>query len=254
MDLQNARDDRNKKIDKVGIKGILMPLTIADRKKNLQHTVAQVNMYVDLPHQFKGTHMSRFVEILEEHRGEIFNMHVTRDLLQKMKKVLDAKNAHVEISFPYFIEKEAPVSKKKSLMDYHCRFVGNGNGQEEEFILEVNVPIKTLCPCSKEISEKGAHNQRSIVTVKIKFKEFVWIEEIVEIVEKEASSELFALLKREDEKFVTERAYDNPRFVEDMVRAVSLHLDKDARITWYSVESENFESIHNHNAYALISK
>lgn len=253
-DIQNRPDTRKKSIDKVGVRNIPFPLILADRKNGFQHTVALVNMYVDLPHHFKGTHMSRFVEVFEEHRGKVFNGHVVQDLLYHLKKKLNAKSAYVEIAFSYFIEKTAPISKKKSLMNYPCKFVGNTTGTTDELILEVNVPVKTLCPCSKEISDRGAHNQRSIVTVRVKFKDFVWIEELVTLVEKEASSELYTLLKRSDEKHVTERAYDNPLFVEDMVRAVSIRLDSDSRITWYSVESENFESIHNHNAYALIQR
>jgi GTP cyclohydrolase I len=210
-------------------------------------------MYVCLPHHFKGTHMSRFVEILEEHEREI-TVETFQVMLREMVERLEAEEGHIEMSFPYFIEKKAPVSGVKSLMDYEVTFMGEAKKGKQSFSMKVVVPVTSLCPCSKRISDRGAHNQRSHVTVTARTNEFVWIEEIVDLVEKQGSSELYGLLKRPDEKHVTERAYDNPKFVEDMVRDVAAVLNLDERIEAYVVESENFESIHNHNAYALIEK
>ncbi|OAG28248.1 GTP cyclohydrolase FolE2 [Thermodesulfatator autotrophicus] len=252
-DVQSLPDYRQIEIDKVGIKGIRYPVSVLDRHKGIQHTIAEINMYVDLPHHFKGTHMSRFVEILNEFRHEI---HIKKILciLQEMRKRLTAKVAHIEMSFPFFMEKEAPVSKAVGLMGYNCRILGSMGENFRDLVLEVEVPIMTVCPCSKEISAKGAHNQRGIVRVKVRFKKFIWIEELIEIVEKCASSPVYPLLKRTDEKFVTEWAYDHPMFVEDVVREVCSRLTENQEITWFSVEAENFESIHAHNAYAFIER
>lgn len=253
-DIQTERDHRRIEIHKVGVKNIRYPITVLDKAKGVQHTVGSVNMYVDLPHRFKGTHMSRFIEILNQYRGEIDIKNFSR-ILQAMKEKLKAKTAHLEVEFPYFIEKEAPVSKAKSLMEYTCRFCGsNSNGDVEDFYVGILVPITTVCPCSKEISEFGAHNQRSIVTVNLRFKRFIWIEDIIQIIEECASCDLYAILKRPDEKFVTERAYEKPMFVEDVVREIAKRLSKDPNITWFTVESENFESIHNHSAYAFVER
>jgi GTP cyclohydrolase I len=208
---------------------------------------------VCLPHQFKGTHMSRFVEILEAHEREI-TVETFQVMLREMVERLEAEEGHIEMAFPYFIEKRAPVSGVKSLLDYEVVFIGEIKKKKQSFLMKVVVPVTSLCPCSKKISERGAHNQRSHVTVTARTNDFVWIEEIVDIVEKQGSSELYGLLKRPDEKYVTERAYDNPKFVEDMVRDVAAVLNLDSRIESYVVESENFESIHNHSAYALIEK
>jgi len=258
-DVQATPDSRKLAIDKVGIKGIRHPMKIQERPSSeratggVQHTVATFNMYVCLPHQFKGTHMSRFVEILEEHEREI-TVETFQVMLREMVQKLEAEEGHIEMSFPYFIEKKAPVSGVKSLMDYEVSFLGEVKKGKASFAMKVVVPVTSLCPCSKKISERGAHNQRSHVTVSARTNEFVWIEEIVDLVEKQGSSELYGLLKRPDEKFVTERAYDNPKFVEDMVRDVAEVLNLDERIDAYVVESENFESIHNHSAYALIER
>ncbi|MFH1626024.1 MAG: GTP cyclohydrolase FolE2 [Pseudomonadota bacterium] len=252
IDIQSQPDHRNIEIDKVGVKNIKYPIIVLDRKNESQHTVATINMYVNLPHHFKGTHMSRFVEILNEYRGNI-NLKTLFTIIEEMKEKLHAKSAHLEIEFPYFIEKEAPISKAKSLMEYTCRFSARHDGEKDLFI-EVNVPITTVCPCSKEVSQGGAHNQRGRASVKLRFKKFVWIEDIVRCVEESASSEVYSLLKRSDEKFVTEQAYSNPMFVEDVVRNVAEKLDADPNITWFSVEAENFESIHNHSAYAFVEK
>ena len=252
IDIQNQTDHRNQEINKVGVKSIRYPIIVLDKAKGLQHTVASINMYVDLPHRFRGTHMSRFVEILNKYRGEIAIKTFSR-ILNEMKQKLHAKTAHLEVEFPYFIEKRAPVSGAKGLMEYVCRFCGSSN-EREDFYLGVRVPLTTVCPCSKEISDFGAHNQRSVVTVHVRFRKFIWIEDIIRTIEESASSDVFSILKRPDEKLVTERAYQNPMFVEDVVREVASKLTRDSNITWFTVESENFESIHNHNAYAYIEK
>ncbi|HWD21960.1 MAG TPA: GTP cyclohydrolase FolE2 [Burkholderiales bacterium] len=252
-DVQSAPDSRQLAIDKVGIKAIRHPVRIQERSGEAQHTIATFNMYVGLPHHFKGTHMSRFVEILEAHEREI-TVGTFQVMLREMVEKLEAEEGHIEMSFPYFIEKKAPVSGVKSLMDYEVCFAGEVVKGKQSFRMKVVVPVTSLCPCSKKISERGAHNQRSHVTVTARTNEFVWIEEIVDIVEKQGSSELYGLLKRPDEKLVTERAYDNPKFVEDLVRDVAAVLNLDERIDAYVVESENFESIHNHSAYALIER
>jgi len=252
-DIQSLPDSRKLAIDKVGIKAIRHPIQIMQRTGGVQHTVASFNMYVGLPHQFKGTHMSRFVEILSAHEREI-TVETFKVMLQEMVDKLEAEEGRIEMTFPYFIDKAAPVSGVRSLMDYEVTFVAQILKGQQCFAMTVLVPVTSLCPCSKKISDYGAHNQRSHVTVTAHTSEFVWIEEIVDLVEKQASSELYGLLKRPDEKYVTERAYDNPKFVEDMVRDVSVALNRDQRITRYVVESENFESIHNHSAYALIER
>ncbi|HEY5638204.1 MAG TPA: GTP cyclohydrolase FolE2 [Burkholderiales bacterium] len=252
-DVQGSHDSRKLAIDKVGIKAIRHPMRIQERSGGVQHTIASFNMYVGLPHQFKGTHMSRFVEILNAHEREI-TVETFQVMLREMVERLEAEEGHIEMSFPYFIDKAAPVSGVRSLMDYEVTFVGDIRAGRQTFTMKVLVPVTSLCPCSKKISERGAHNQRSHVTVAAQLNDFVWIEEIVDLVEKQASCELYGLLKRPDEKFVTERAYDNPKFVEDMVRDVAALLNLDERIEAYVVEAENFESIHNHSAYALIEK
>jgi GTP cyclohydrolase IB len=251
-DIQKSRDTRNIAINKVGVKDISYPIVVMDKFLSLQHTVARVNMFVDLPHHFKGTHMSRFIEILNTYRERIAldNMEI---ILRDMKEKLEADNAHLEIEFPYFIEKQAPVSRAGSLMEYTCEFNASLS-TEFDFILGIKIPVTSLCPCSKELSRYGAHNQRSIITLKVRYREFVWIEDLVELMEKCGSSPVYSLLKREDEKFVTEQAYENPRFVEDIVREATLILSGMDNITWFSVEVENFESIHKHSAYAAIER
>jgi len=252
-DVQATPDARKLAIDEVGIKAIRHPIQIMQRTGGVQHTVANFNMYVDLPHQFKGTHMSRFVESLNAHEREI-TVETFKVMLEEMVEKLEAEEGRIEMTFPYFIDKAAPVSGVRSLMDYEVTFVAQILKGQQCFAMKVLVPVTSLCPCSKRISERGAHNQRSHVTVTAHTSDFVWIEEIVDLVEKQASSELYGLLKRPDEKYVTERAYDNPKFVEDMVRDVAALLNLDERITRYVVESENFESIHNHSAYARIER
>ena len=252
-DVQGSADTRRLAIDKVGIKAIRHPVGVADRDGGVQHTIATFNMYVGLPHNFKGTHMSRFVEILNAHEREI-SVESFQTMLRDMVKRLEAEFGHIEMTFPYFINKAAPVSGVKSLMDYEITFAGEVSRDDYSFTMKVVVPVTSLCPCSKKISEYGAHNQRSHVTITARTNSHIWIEELVGIAEQEASCELYGLLKRPDEKYVTERAYDNPKFVEDLVRDVATALNRDTRIDGYVVESENFESIHNHSAYALIEK
>ena len=252
-DVQSRRDTRQIPINKVGIKDIRHPVRVRDRSMGEQHTIACFNMYVNLPHNFKGTHMSRFVEILNQHEREI-SVESFKDMLREMAERLEAESGHIEMRFPYFVNKTAPVSGVQSLMDYDVTFIGEVHNGVDDMTIKVVIPVTSLCPCSKKISDYGAHNQRSHVIVKARIKDFIWIEEIIEMVEQEASCELYGLLKRPDEKQVTERAYDNPKFVEDMVRDVAARLNSEDRISAYVVESENFESIHNHSAYALIEK
>ncbi|MDR2884594.1 MAG: GTP cyclohydrolase FolE2 [Deferribacteraceae bacterium] len=250
-DVQNLADPRNIDIDQVGIRDIVYPIVVRDRDKGSQHTVATISMSVNLPHNFKGTHMSRFVEILHKHQADI-GTDTIKDLLEDMRTSLTAQESHIELAFKYFIEKRAPVSGQSSLMDYDCEFSSTLSDSRHDLVMTVSVPVLSLCPCSKEISEYGAHNQRSTVRISIRCKKIVWIEEIVAYAESSASSPIYALLKREDEKFITERSYENPVFVEDIVRNVTQLLDKDSRITWFEVSSSNMESIHNHNAWARV--
>jgi len=251
-DVQNSEDSRQIAINKVGIKSIRHPIKVRDKQAGVQHTIALFNMYVGLPHNFKGTHMSRFVEILNSHDREI-SVESFEPMLREMVRKLEAETGHIEMSFPYFINKAAPVSGVQSLLDYEVTFIGTiSAGGKYEFTMKVVVPVTSLCPCSKKISAYGAHNQRSHVTVTTVTNSYLWIEELVQMIEEQGSCELYGLLKRPDEKYVTERAYDNPKFVEDMVRDVAGVMNREPRIDAYVVESENFESIHNHSAYALI--
>jgi GTP cyclohydrolase I len=252
-DVQNQRDDRNIAIDKVGIKNLRYPISVMDRRHGRQSTVATINMYVDLPHDYKGTHMSRFVEMLHLFKPDV-SLKKISEILAQMKTHLDAASAHIEIAFPYFMEKRAPQSGAAGLMDYDCRIIGLSNAADEiDLVSEVAVPISSVCPCSKEISRYGAHNQRGLVTLQTRFKKFIWMEDMIELVESCASCEVYSVLKRVDEKEVTEQAFSNPKFVEDIVRDVAARLKQDSNITWFSVSAENFESIHNHSAYAQIT-
>ncbi len=252
-DIQNQRDSRNIPIDKVGIKNLRYPITVLDRKNGFQHTVASINMYVDLPHKYKGTHMSRFVEMLHLLRQEVSLKKISA-VLGQMKEHLNAASAEIEVSFPYFIEKKAPVSHSNGILDYTCRFVGSSDSNDKiDLISEVIVPISSVCPCSKEISAGGAHNQRGEVRLSTRFKKFIWLEDMIAIVESAASCEVYSVLKRVDEKCVTERGFSNPKFVEDIVRDIANILKKDNNITWFTISAENFESIHNHSAYAHIT-
>ena len=251
-DIQDHKDHRNIDIDQVGVKGIRYPITVLDKNMGEQQTVAEINMYVSLPRYYKGTHMSRFVEILHEHSRRI-SLHNFSEILEEMKRRLNAESAHMEITFPYFINKAAPVSGSEGLMEYRCIFKGSLNNGSD-LVTMIHVPISTLCPCSREISDYGAHNQRGQVRLQVRLRKFVWIEDLIQLVEESASSDVYSVLKREDEKYVTERAYQNPMFVEDIVRDIAEKLNNDSNIVWFAVESENFESIHNHNAYAYIEK
>ena len=252
-DKQNERDFRKLRIDKVGVSGLRFPIQVRDKARAFQNTIATIGMFVDLPHHFKGTHMSRFIEVLNAH-GSSIHVENINDILRAMQKKLNAATAHLEIEFPYFMSKKSPVSQQESLMDYVARFDASARNGDIDFALTVKANVTTLCPCSKAIAKYGAHNQRGEVTVQIRSRDIVWIEDLIAVIESSASSELYALLKRQDEKAVTERAYENPVFVEDMVRNVAVKLNAYSRITWYKVEAENFESIHNHNAYACIEK
>jgi len=250
-DTQNEPDHRQIPIDRVGVKNLRFPMRILDKANTEQHTIASVALTVDLPEHFKGTHMSRFVEALNECGTEL---HIDRvhELLGMLASRLQAECAHVDFEFPFFIEKAAPVSGKKGLIDYNIRFNATLQKCVFDFVATVIVPVATLCPCSKSISERGAHNQRGEVTFAVRSSTPIWIEDLIQLVEQSASCELYSVLKRPDEKAVTERAYDNPVFVEDLVRNIAQRANREESILWYKVEAENFESIHNHNAYALI--
>jgi GTP cyclohydrolase I len=252
-DKQSERDYRELRIDKVGVRGLRFPIQVRDKAHSVQNTVARIGMFVDLPKEFKGTHMSRFLEVLNAH-GSVMHVENIPDILYAMQTKFQAATSHLEMEFPYFMVKQAPVSGRQSVMDYTARFDAAACGGEIAFLLTVKANVTTLCPCSKAISARGAHNQRGEVTVQVRFSKPIWIEDLIAIIEGSASSELFALLKREDEKAVTERAYDNPVFVEDLVRNIALKLNAHPDVAWYKVEAENQESIHNHNAYACIEK
>lgn len=253
VDVQSMRDERQIPIQKVGVKGVRYPITLKDKAAQVQHTIAVVNLFADLPHDFKGTHMSRFIEVFEEYRFDL-SMPNFLKMLQKIRLDLDAETAYSDVHFPYFIRKTAPVSGQASMMSYDCSYEGKVTRDGHSYIVGVTVPVQTVCPCSKAISERGAHNQRGLVTLKVALGPFFWIEDLVAIVEDSASSDLFTLLKREDEKFITEKAYNRPRFVEDVVREVYLRVDALGKFPRFSVEAENFESIHNHSAYAFVEK
>jgi GTP cyclohydrolase I len=254
IDVQSQADHRNINIDKVGVKNIRYPITVLDRENGHQHTVASINMYVNLPRKFKGTHMSRFIEILNEFHGEL-DIREFSKVLVAMQERLRSESAHLEVSFPYFIKKSSPVTGSPGQMEYGCRMIGALSADKGyDLILEVNVPITTVCPCSREISSHGAHNQRGMVRLAVRFKRFIWIEDLVRQVESAASCDVYSVLKRPDEKYVTEKAYDNPKFVEDVVRDVAAHLKQDVNVLWFQVDVENFESIHNHSAYAFIER
>jgi len=252
-DVQARADSRQLPINKVGIKDVYHPVRVKDRSSGEQHTIANFNMYVALPHNFKGTHMSRFVEVLHGNEREI-SVESFRNILLEMTEKLDAESGHIEMDFPYFVMKKAPASGVESLMNYQASLIGELHDGKPELWLKVVVAATSLCPCSKSISKYGAHNQRSHITIKARVEGHMWLEELIDIAESEASCEVYGILKRADEKYVTERAYDNPKFVEDIVRDVAVRLNKEERVRAYVVEAENFESIHNHSAYALIEK
>lgn len=253
-DTQNEHDDRNIAIDRVGVKALRFPLEVRNKNGSTQRTVATTALAVDLPHHFKGTHMSRFVEVLNSH-GNCLDVREMTAIPTELLGRLEARKAHVEFKFPFFRTKSAPVTEMPGVMDYEvvfeCEVDVDG---KSDFLLTVLVPVATLCPCSKAISDYGAHNQRGTVTFSVRSTEPIWIEDLIDLVESSASCELYSLLKRPDEKAVTERAYENPVFVEDLVRNIAARANGQESITWYRVEAENYESIHNHNAYAVVEK
>lgn len=259
-DIQSSADERQIAIDQVGVCDLTYPIVVLDRENQKQQCAAKLSLSVSLPHHFKGTHMSRFLEVLAEHQGE-FTMRTVPAILHDLKRRLDAKEARIEVEFPYFLQRKAPVSGLSAPMDYRCTFIGSSSSVCDDFVLKVRVPVSTLCPCSKEISDYGAHNQRGYVTVSVRTRhtdsgkwDMVWIEELIQIAESSASSPIYPLLKRSDERHVTMQAYDNPTFVEDVVRNACAQLEADPRIVWFQVRAVNHESIHNHSAFALVSK
>ena len=258
-DVQSSFDDREISIDMVGVTDLVYPIVVLDRANQKQQTTARISMSVDLPHHFKGTHMSRFIEVLEDHRGEI-TLFTLPSFVADLKSRLEAKRAHVHFRFPYFMARKAPVSGAESVMNYESEFIAEANGGTMDFVLGVSVPVTCVCPCSKAISDYGAHNQRGIVDIHVRFAPtdsdatgMVWIEELIEVAETSASAPVIPLLKREDERHVTMQAYDNPTFVEDVVRNVAAKLKADLRISWFEVKVVNMESIHNHSAFAKVS-
>jgi GTP cyclohydrolase IB len=252
IDLQSSADDRNIPIQKVGIRGIRYPITVRDKSRVKQETVATLSLSVNLPHDYRGTHMSRFIEVLEGFKSEV-SYHTLDKILLRIKKALHAEESHVEFAFPYFMRRKAPVSGMESIMSYDC-VISGAYSSHLSISTRVAVPVHTLCPCSREMARVSAHNQRGTVVITVGMRRFLWIEDIIEIAEASASSPLYSLLKREDEKYLTEHAYDTPRFVEDVVREVALRLDAVSGLRFYTVEAENMESIHNHNAYAYLSR
>ena len=258
-DIQKSADKRGIYIDRVGVSDLRYPLTVLDRTNKAQNTVGTFSLSVDLPHHFKGTHMSRFLEVLNEHHGEM-SLWTLPEMLLRLQKRLEARRAHIEVEFTYFVRKAAPVSGAEALIDLQCTFIAEAFGADQDFLVKVRVPVTSLCPCSKEISEYGAHNQRGFITFTVRTKrdrkgmwQFVWIEELLTIAERSASAPIYALLKRPDERLVTMQAYDNPVFVEDMVRNAAAKLKADKRIAWFEVRADNQESIHNHTAFAVVS-
>jgi GTP cyclohydrolase I len=259
-DVQSYRDERRIPIDQVGVRDLRYPIVVLDREHEKQQTVARVTMSVNVPHHFKGTHMSRFIEVLNEHQGEV-TMRTLPAMLATLKGRLEAESAQIEVVFPYFLERIAPVSGARALMDYECSFVGEVNGGQEDFVLGVQIPVTSLCPCSKTISDYGAHNQRGYVTINVRSiaresrePVIIWIEELIDIAEQSASAPVYPLLKRPDERHVTMQAYDNPVFVEDIVRNVAEKLQDDTRVAWFRVHAVNHESIHNHSVFACIER
>lgn len=250
-DVQSEKDVRNVPLKHVGIRDLRWPIVLKDRNRGEQHTVANIALAVDLPRDLRGTHMSRFVQCLQT--LEAVNLHSLEKIMDELKETLQADSAYMKMEFPYFIRKTAPVSGLESLIDLDCVYTVQ-KGKKFDLTISVQIPIQTLCPCSKEISEYGAHNQRAIASLEIKADDFVWIEELADMADRAASAPVYGLLKRPDEKFVTEKAYENPRFVEDAVREIALQLESDARITWYRATVESCESIHNHNAFATVEK
>jgi GTP cyclohydrolase I len=252
-DVQSDRDSRNVAIDRVGVRNVSYPVIVMDRDSGVQNTVASVSMSVSLPHEYRGTHMSRFIETLEEYKGKI-GPATLEALTERLCSKLDATEAEIRFQFPYFVRKCAPVSGIPSYMRYDASLQGMYKENAFDMITGVEAAVQTLCPCSKEISSCGAHNQRTLVRLRVRMDELVWFEEMIHVVERSASTPLYTLLKREDEKYVTEQAYANPHFVEDVVRDLAVELNRDDRITWYEISVLSAESIHNHDAFAEISR
>jgi GTP cyclohydrolase I len=258
-DIQKTPDTRGIEIKQVGVCDLTYPIVVLDRENQRQQAAAQVSLSVSLPHHFKGTHMSRFLQVLAKHQGEV-TMRTVPAILAELRQRLDAESARIELEFTYFLQRTAPVSGLKAPMDYRCAFIGESNGTQDDFLLRVAVPVSTLCPCSKLISDYGAHNQRGYVHITVRTRrdadgarQLIWIEELIAVAEKSASAPIYPLLKRTDERFVTMQAYDNPVFVEDVVRNVAGHLRDDSRLAWFEVRAVNHESIHNHSAFAVVS-
>ena len=258
IDMQSSNDDRGVPIDRVGVRNLRYPIVVWDRDNERQHTIATMVMAVDLPRHFKGTHMSRFVEVLNECHGEM-TLRTMPAILAVLRDKLQADRALIRAEFPYFLPRSAPVSGATGLLDYHCWFEGESGAGANRFMLGVEIPVTSLCPCSKEISDYGAHNQRGTVTIEVRSypddgngDKIIWIEELIDIAENAASSPVYPVLKRPDERYVTMAAYDKPAFVEDIVRDVAVALQLDSRVTWFRVMVENQESIHNHSAFAEI--
>lgn len=239
-------------IDKVGVKGLRYPIVLLDKAHRRQHTIAVISMFVDLPRGQRGTYMGRFIEVLNRHHREI-DVHKIGGMLKDMREALGASSAHLEMEFPYFVEKRAPVSGARAQMDYRC-WISASLKEKFKLRLGVAVPVTTLCPCSKELVGKGGHNQRAEIRAVVEFRDFLWLEDLIDLLEECGSSEVYALLEREDERHITTQAYENPAFVEDVARRVALRLTEHPLITGYQVEVESFESIHHHEAYACITR
>lgn len=252
-DVQNRAPAVPLNIDRVGVRGLEVPIRVRDRAAGSQQSVAHVDLGVDLPSAFKGTHMSRFVEALESWNEEISYQSV-RHLLESVKQRLGAERSFVHLAFPYFMHKAAPATGCPSLLSYACTLTGELNGDAQSFLLGLEVPVMTVCPCSKAISDEGAHSQRALVRMKIRMRGFSWLEEFIEMAEESASSAVYTLLKRQDEKYVTEHAFAHPVFVEDVVRNAAQRLTSHKHVEWFRVEVESLESIHNHNAFACIER
>ncbi|MCF8038330.1 MAG: GTP cyclohydrolase FolE2 [Desulfohalobiaceae bacterium] len=251
QDIQKDPAEVSMSIDRVGVKNLSYPLVVRNKDNGVQHTVARVDLYVDLPSYFKGTHMSRFVEALQEWEG-ILDYHSFRKLLRDVQARLEARRSHLAFSFPFFLDQVSPKTNNPGLMEYECRFEGSLEEGKPNMFLSVQVPVMTVCPCSLAISDQGAHSQRAMVSIKARFEGMLWLEDLVQIAQTSASSPVYAVLKRADEKYVTEQSFANPKFVEDVVRSVALQLKEHELIKWFRAEVESFESIHKHNAYACI--
>ncbi len=257
LDIQSNKADIAIPIERVGVKKVKIPLVVRDKVQGKQHTIAEVDMAVDLPAEFKGTHMSRFIESLEawrEKNPEGLDYASLKVLLEEVRVKLQAFSSYIKFSFPYFCMTKAPVSEAYAPVSYECAFIGIQNEKNEmQFLLEIKVPVTTVCPCSKAISKGGAHGQRTVIDLKVEMKKFNWIEDFIDLANQSGSAPIYTLVKRKDEKFLTETAYENPHFVEDVVRSLAQKLDKLPDIIFYTIEAESFESIHPHNAFAVVS-